>query len=509
MIGFSGKWDSAGNTSVMQGRSYGLEYPENINLTASHGSMSINNATQGATGAAGRIISRAITEVPITGTLYYSVLIQADSTSLSMLAANQTYGIGFGKTSKMSNSTSTALPYDGVYFGFWKNASGTKGSLDYTSIILRVNGTNYVLLDSPEPGTTYLCVAQIEIGAGTDGAEIVSATVVDPEIPLLFTEERTITVEEELIAETSFTFINAGGLYATGNGFVYFDEIILSDTLEEAANMLDSSMPVLENTMVVLNEEEEFVFSTQIINGSGDIYALLRKAEEYTATNLVASAASNTTVSATLTGLPANTGYEYAALVEWAGSPVLVAGSRSFYTGDVWVEAVSNAEESGYVPGIFKISRDSADSATTFDLQVDYAVSGTAGRQKFPEMSGTVTIPAGMESVEVSSACSRCAISGSYHHRTCHSTHSILYQPSGIRLIGYREDTVAGREERLDSSRRRKGVRCLKLEPWPHPHRNRYNPARLVLNSSHDVGRRHIRRTARHCCKLDTDGRVR
>ncbi|NLB69886.1 MAG: hypothetical protein GX804_09465, partial [Lentisphaerae bacterium] len=75
---------------------------------------------------------------------------------------------------------------------------------------------------------------------------------------------------------------------------------------------------------------------------------------------------------------------------------------RSFYTGDVWVEAVSNAEESGYVPGIFKISRDSADSATTFDLQVDYAVSGTAEVGKnYQEMSGTVTIPAGMESVEV------------------------------------------------------------------------------------------------------------
>lgn len=268
IVGFSGNWTSASSTSVMQSRGFGLAYPANCLLSASHGCMTISNSTQGATTSANRIVSRPLTGVPNSGALYFSVLIRADATALSMLAANQTYGIGFGKTQKMSNTSAPTLPTDGVYFGFLKNASGAKGSLDYTSVILRVNGSNSVLLDAPVPGQTYFCVAKIEIGAGTGGAEIVSA-VLNPTSPSVFTPEATTSVESELIDTTSFTYINAGGLYATGNSYVYFDEPILADTLQEAAFVGSADTPAFASapTVALDGAQTNFIWPFRQLRG--------------------------------------------------------------------------------------------------------------------------------------------------------------------------------------------------------------------------------------------------
>lgn len=400
--GFSGKWDAVNSTTVMQSRTFGLSYPENVFLSSSYGCLTISYAAEGAT--SGRMISRVVTSAPNSGTLYYSVLIKADTTALSMLAANQTYGIGFGKTWKPSTSVALSLPTDGVYFGFWKNASGAKGSLDYTSIILRVNGSNSVLLDAPVPGQTYFCVAKIEIGAGAASAEIVSA-VVNPTSASVFTPEATTSVESELIGATTFTYVNAGGLYATGNSYVYFDELILADTLQEAAFAGSADTPFFETAPVVALDgaQTDFVFTAKLSNGTGDVYALVGGPDAYDITNLVATAATtNAPVSVALSGLAADTCYRYAALADGDGEWAFQTGERTFFTGVVAVQAVADADEDGLVPGRFRIVRPDTPDATRDDLLVDYVVSGTAGPgTNYVALLGSVLIPAGTNQAEI------------------------------------------------------------------------------------------------------------
>lgn len=404
IVGFSGNWTSDSSTAVMQSRGFGLAYPANCLLSASHGCMTISNSTQGATTSANRIVSRPLNGVPNSGALYFSVLIRADATALSMLAANQTYGIGFGKTQKMSTTSAPTLPTDGVYFGFWKNASGAKESLDYTSIILRVNGSNSVLLDAPVPGQTYFCVAKIEIGAGAASAEIVSA-VLNPTSPSVFTPEATTSVESELIDTTSFSYINAGGLYATGNSYVYFDEPILADTLQEAAFVGSADTPVFATAPVVALDgaQTDFVFTAKLSNGTGDVYALVGGPDAYDITNLVATAATtNAPVSVALSGLAADTCYRYAALADGDGESAFQPGERTFFTGVVAVQAVADADEDGLVPGRFRIVRPDTPDATRDDLLVDYVVSGTAGPgTNYVALPGSVLIPAGTNRAEI------------------------------------------------------------------------------------------------------------
>lgn len=228
IVGFSGNWVAEGTTGVLTSRDNGLAYPANVLLTASSGRLTLMNTAQGATSKAGRMVSRSVPDVPSSGTFYFSALLKAEQTALEMLAANQAYGIGFGNTQKPSFNTCDKLPADGVFVGFAKGVSGVNGTLADLGLILRVNGANTVLLASPVPDETYFLVVRVEVDAGTAGAEIVSA-VVNPASPSVFTPEATTTVESELIGTTTFTYVNVGGLYATGGAYATFDELILAD----------------------------------------------------------------------------------------------------------------------------------------------------------------------------------------------------------------------------------------------------------------------------------------
>ena len=112
-----------------------------------------------------------------------------------------------------------------------------------------------------------------------------------------------------------------------------------------------------------------------------------------------ADAALPMTYAATLAGLAADTTYAcLVAATSTGGTVTETACPTAFHTGDLSVSKVSDAYESGFVPGAFRITR----ADTAHDLAVAYTVSGTAvAGQTFAALSGTATIPAGSTSVDV------------------------------------------------------------------------------------------------------------
>lgn len=79
------------------------------------------------------------------------------------------------------------------------------------------------------------------------------------------------------------------------------------------------------------------------------------------------------------------------------------AAVESFYTGSLTVEKVSDADESGRVNGMFRISRADTEAAKRHALKVNYTLSGTAvaGVNYAGASSGSVTIPAGAASTDL------------------------------------------------------------------------------------------------------------
>ncbi|MBR2941716.1 MAG: DUF2341 domain-containing protein, partial [Kiritimatiellae bacterium] len=105
------------------------------------------------------------------------------------------------------------------------------------------------------------------------------------------------------------------------------------------------------------------------------------------------------TYSATLAGLAANTTYAcLVAATSTGGTVTEKASPTAFYTGDLSVVKISDANENGLVTGVFRISR----ADTAHDLTVTYTVGGTAtAGQTYAALPGTATIPAGSTHVDV------------------------------------------------------------------------------------------------------------
>ena len=105
------------------------------------------------------------------------------------------------------------------------------------------------------------------------------------------------------------------------------------------------------------------------------------------------------TYSATIGGLASGTTYLCSIKATSTGGTVTEkACTTAFYNGDLSVVKISDGDENGFVPGVFRISR----SDTAYDLDVAYTVGGTAiADQTYTALSGTATIPAGSSFVDI------------------------------------------------------------------------------------------------------------
>ncbi len=403
IYGFSGKWTSASSTSVFVGAAEGLEYPDIIAAESFPGAIAIKNTTAGHT--TGRAISRPLAGFEASGQLYFSVLINAPETALKMLESGQAYGVGFGVTGKPGNSDSAVLPTEGVYVGYRKDESGSKGSVDGCGIILRADGVNTVILSDPVPGETYFVVVQVTGGSGDAPGEV--AACVNPETAEDLSMDSPKAAVLPYTGSMEWKYLTFSGLYATGGAEMRYDEVILADTLEDAVSFVDENMPVFVDSPVIRYDEtaKEFVFSAGLSNGHGDLYALVGyEPGVYVYTNLVVSGISaGENAETAAEWLPADAVCCYAALVQNGEYSVELEGEQPVYSGVISAEAVSDGDEDGQKPGVIDVVRAGTAEAVSREVVVEYTVSGTAlPGINYISLPGTITIPAGTNRASVS-----------------------------------------------------------------------------------------------------------
>lgn len=240
-FGFVSQWYES--TGVYQISADGLQYPVSSQLTASGGSVYVNNG--GSSDATGRNNMRLIdTDMfPQSGRLYFSCLFKYDGEkAVQSLKPGQGYGIGLspvkypGKSS--TDSLCSQINTSGLFFALYKSESGN------VDLVLRVNGQNYPLIENPAAGTTFFCIARIDLNCVEDGMEIVRGSAVPAEE---WSGEETYEtcIVADLISENSnfLEYLCLSGAYATGNSPVYWDEVLVTDTYEEAAGGVGNPGP--------------------------------------------------------------------------------------------------------------------------------------------------------------------------------------------------------------------------------------------------------------------------
>ncbi len=177
--------------------------------------------------------------------------------------------------------------------------------------------------------------------------------------------------------------------YATMADAAFFDA--------GAIQSVDVTAQVFETPTVVRNANGTYTVTVVLSSYNGDV-GVIYDGGAASVTNIIATAAAPGTYTDTPANLTAGTTYKFSAYGKNANDTEVAKAGGIFYNGDISVTTVSDANEAGLVPGVFRISR--ADSA--FNLPVDYIVGGTAvADQSYVALSGTATIPAGETYVDV------------------------------------------------------------------------------------------------------------
>ena len=192
-----------------------------------------------------------------TGKVYFRMLMQADETALGRLtgadgivalnhyAAGLLYdrvrgGLQYA-TESLYSSLNAGTSRNAIYylaFGFVKAADGS------LSAALLVRGADdvrsvYPILTSVVPGETYICLAEIDLNAGTDGKEKVRAMIqpvsnYNPKF-LYATLGATDTIEVDIVNSSCYldVLLAEEGLLHTNNGVVKFDEFGVATTADD------------------------------------------------------------------------------------------------------------------------------------------------------------------------------------------------------------------------------------------------------------------------------------
>ena len=164
-----------------------------------------------------------------------------------------------------------------------------------------------------------------------------------------------------------------------------------------AIEAVDPTAQIFAAPTVVRNANGSYTVSVVLAENNGDV-GVIYDADTTAVTNIIQAATSPGTFTDTPANLAADTTYKFSAYGKNANDTEVVKNGGIFYNGGLSVETISNAVENGLVPGVFRISR----ADTAHDLAVAYTVGGTAvAGRAYEALSGTATIPAGTNSVDI------------------------------------------------------------------------------------------------------------
>ena len=224
------------------GSYYGLSYPEGSSLTAIGGSVG-PNPDQNNSGVRAMFHSLQTDVLKRTsGKIYMSMLLNAGRSALDVLpsaADPSSYHYGFGVCRPTETTATWTMLTSRAYslsFLIW-NKNGTK-----TLSLVAVDSSSVrkvADICTVTAGTTYLCYAEIDVGAGTNGKEVVKAGAVAVDGSFDFTYDWPVSVESEFINSYCPTAMAVAGSFGTNGDRFLADELRIGTTQADVLPFAD------------------------------------------------------------------------------------------------------------------------------------------------------------------------------------------------------------------------------------------------------------------------------
>ena len=245
------KWSMADSTTqiYVSGTDDGLSLPAIMTakgFTTCGGAAQCNTGSNNSQLRGGRHDFASNTLKVSSGTLYVRALLRltapaaAKLTSVATPAGNADgsyFGFGLiGSTSSSRYAPTLATNKSSCSFLMWKNSDGTL-VLSLCLIDASGNITHYPLVTGVTLDSTYLCYAEIRVGAGADGAELVRASAVDTAdfagaVSWAGLGGSSDTIEVQLITDSAYPKSMAyAGPYGTNGGSFRADELVVGTEL--------------------------------------------------------------------------------------------------------------------------------------------------------------------------------------------------------------------------------------------------------------------------------------
>ena len=276
------KWDGMNGTQIkVFGENYGLQLStlmENAGFETVGGSIGLN---PGSNNSEIRAMSHNLASDVLKledGNLYIRMLLKIDAKAAGKLVAkealtNATGGFfGFGLCQSSADYNLLRKTASAFSFCIWKN---TNSELCLSVSVTDANkvNTSYPIITGLALDTTYICYAKIQVGAGTDGKEIIQVGAADSQEyagtkDFVQITDGSNSFETDFITSSSYPRVMAvSGPYGTNGGRFLADELLVA-TREDDLFILDGVYVVFASEEGAANSNS---FSSQykIVSGDG------------------------------------------------------------------------------------------------------------------------------------------------------------------------------------------------------------------------------------------------
>lgn len=413
----TGAWSMSGSQPKVYGANYGLSLPSEMTaagFSAHGGSIGLNPDGNKAELRSASHALVADTLKVSSGTLYLRMLLTLDAKAAGKLAAGASLAnkdggyYGFGLTTGDQEYYLLTKSVSSLAFVVWKNSSSQYVlSLAHTTAA----GTafaSYPILTDIAVGTTYLCYAEIRVGAGTDGKEVIraGAMAVDAytkETPWVALDGDSDSVEVEFMTDSSYpTRIAVAGPYGMNGGRFRADELVVGTELSDIL-LVSTTKPILSGGALAL-ANGVYTASAALAQSDANVTYTLSDGDDATTETPVAlgvgSFTADTVASGTFAAPVDDTTYEVVLTAENAGGETDTLALGTIYGGTLSLAKVSEAAELGVAPATLAVSRVNPDP---LPLVVNYSFAdGTAvAGVNYVDDAGAVTIPAGETSATI------------------------------------------------------------------------------------------------------------
>ena len=412
-VGFAaGNWAMNGSQPKVYGANFGLALPTamtSANFSTVGGSIGLNPDSNHSDlrSTSHDLVSGKLNVS--TGTLYVRMLLNLDSKAAGKLVAGASLArksggyFGFGLTQGGTDYDLPTKSKSAVSFVIWKNSSSQYVLSFVHTTASGTDFTSYPIITGISPDTTYICYAEVQVGAGVDGKEILraGAMAVDDyttDTPWAKLDGDSDSVEVELISDSSYpTSIAVAGPYGTNGGRFRADEFVVGTELSDIL-LAETTKPKLLNGALSL-ANGTYTATALLTNSAATVSYILSNGTTAT-TNAITAFNNGDTVTGTFSAPTDDTTYEVSLLAVNAGDETDVTSLGTIYGGTLALAKVSDGSEVGLSPGTLTVSRANDDP---LPLVVNYSFAdGTAvAGVNYVNDAGSVTIPAGQSSATI------------------------------------------------------------------------------------------------------------